>query len=87
MPSASQVGTYNVKIIASANNVWHPDNDFYFTKEDDFVFTIINGCTTATFIDKTVDNMIVKMGDSQTLTINFDSAYQFKTACGAATLS
>jgi hypothetical protein len=62
MPSASQVGTYNVKIIASAYNVWHPANDFYFTKEDDFVFTIINGCTTATFIDKTVNNMSVKMG-------------------------
>jgi hypothetical protein len=32
MPSASQVGTYNVYITALALNVWHPANDFYFTK-------------------------------------------------------
>ena len=69
MPSASQVGAYNVYIKAFTPYVWHPANDFYFTKEDEFVFTIINGCTTATFIDKTVDNMSVKMGTSHTQVI------------------
>ena len=89
MNSDASVGTYNVKIIALARKFYldQTHNDVNPSVENNFVFTINNGCNTATFVDKELNNMSVKMGASQTQAIHFDSAYTFYEACGEKTLT